>query len=753
MSDHATRFAALLALFAMALGCTNPDVAKQRYVENGKRLAAEKRYVEAILEYRNALQIDDKLGVARLGLADALAATGNPEGAYREFLRAADLMPADADVQKKAATVLFMAGQFEDVRTRVEAVLRKNPRDIEAQLLYANALVGLRDLEGGIREIEEAVQLDPQHAASYTNLALLKMAQGQLQAAKAAFEKAVELDPKSIRARLALAHFELATGNIAMAEQSLKLALAIDSKDALANRALAAVYIGTGREAQAEMPLQVVAEATKSPRAKFALADYYTRLKRIKEAQSVLEPMLKDRSTFADAQTRLAQLTYGLGNRRLASEMLDDVLALQPNHASALQVKARWLMVEGRLAQALERVSTAVSAAPRDVGAIFLRGTLLAMTGQREGAVKSFNEVLRLNPRAAAAQVQLAQLNIERGEADSAVDLASEAVSNAPRVPEARLVLARALIAQNELVRAESEIDRLLAVYPRAPSVHSLRGTLFLLKGNPSGARAAFQLAFDTEPGSIAALTGLTMLDVQEKRLGQARARVEQRLKVDDRSPALSLVAAKVYVQSGDLASAERLLRKSIERAPTTIEPYVLLGEIYREQKRMHTARAELDAIVKADPANVAARTMAAMLVHAQQDQAEAKRRYQELLNIEPQAAVAANNLAWIYAQEQQNLDEALQLAQRAVELMSDFPEAWDTLGWVYLRKQLPILAVDPLERAVSKAPDNPTFRYHLGLALAGSGDRVKSRDSFEMALKLQPDFAEARRELTALDQ
>ena len=67
-------------------------------------------------------------------------------------------------------------------------------------------------------------------------------------------------------------------------------------------------------------------------------------------------------------------------------------------------------------------------------------------------------------------------------------------------------MLARALIAQNDLARAESEIDRLLAVYPRAPAVQSLRGTLYLLKGNASGARAAFQLAFDAEPGSIAAL-------------------------------------------------------------------------------------------------------------------------------------------------------------------------------------------------------------------------------------------------------
>jgi putative PEP-CTERM system TPR-repeat lipoprotein len=746
--------AAVPALLLLAIGCTNPDTAKRAYLENGKRLAGEKRYTEAIGEYLNALQIDDKLGEARLQLADALAASGNPERAYREYQRAADLLPDRADVQKKAATFLFMAGQFEDVRTRVEAVLRKNPKDIEARLLYANALVGLRDLEGGVREIEEAVQLDPQHAATYTNLALLKMAQGQRQAAQEAFKKAVDLDPKSIQARLALAHFDMATGNLALAEESLKIALALDPKDALANRALAGVYVGTGRDALAEKPLQVVAEVTRSPRAKFALAEYYVRSRRIDDAKGVMEPMLKDASTFADAQARLAQLTYSLGDRPGGNKMLDEVLARQPNHSYALQVKARWLVLEGRPVQALERATTAVNASPRDVGALFLRGTLQAVNGQREGAVKSFNEVLRLNPRAAAAQVQLAQLNLERGEAEAAVGIASEAVSNAPTVAEARLVLARALVAQGDLVRAEIEIDRLLKLYPRASAVNALRGTLYLLKGNPAVARSAFQLAFDAEPGSIAALTGLTMLDVQEKRLAQARARVERRLEADVKRPrpALLLVAAKVYVQSGDLGSAERRLRQAIDLAPTTIEPYVLLGEIYRAQQRLEAARVELDKAVTANPGNVPARTMAAMLIHAQQRPAEAKRRYEELLNIEPQAAVAANNLAWIYAEEKQNLDEALLLAQRAVEQMAEFPEAWDTLGWVYFRKQLPILAVEPFERAISKAPGNATFHYHLGLALAGSGDRVRSRDAFEKALTLQPDFPDARRELTALD-
>src|SRR5262245_39107381 len=96
---------ALLATLASA--CTDHEAKKRQYFENGNRLAEQQKYQEAILEYRNALQQDDKFGEARARLGDAFVASGNREGAYREYVRAADLMPDDADIQKKAATMLY----------------------------------------------------------------------------------------------------------------------------------------------------------------------------------------------------------------------------------------------------------------------------------------------------------------------------------------------------------------------------------------------------------------------------------------------------------------------------------------------------------------------------------------------------------------------------------------------------------------------------------------------------------------------
>jgi tetratricopeptide (TPR) repeat protein len=139
--------------------------------------------------------------------------------------------------------------------------------------------------------------------------------------------------------------------------------------------------------------------------------------------------------------------------------------------------------------------------------------------------------------------------------------------------------------------------------------------------------------------------------------------------------------------------------------------------------------------------------------VHTNGNVREAKRRYTELLSLEPRAVLAANNLAWIYADEKQNLDFALDLAERATEQIPDYAEAWDTLGWVYQQKQLPVLAVAPFEKAVGQEPGNATFHYHLGMALAGSGDRERARESLQMALKLQPSFADAEREMKALTQ
>src|SRR5215510_13019569 len=66
-------FLLLTAVFAaFTIACSkDPEVAKREYVRSGDAYVAKKQYKEAVIEYRNAVQLDPKYGEARAKLADA----------------------------------------------------------------------------------------------------------------------------------------------------------------------------------------------------------------------------------------------------------------------------------------------------------------------------------------------------------------------------------------------------------------------------------------------------------------------------------------------------------------------------------------------------------------------------------------------------------------------------------------------------------------------------------------------------------
>jgi tetratricopeptide (TPR) repeat protein len=65
------------AISALTVACSkDPEVAKREYVRSGDAYVAKKQYKEAIIEYRNAVQLDPRYGEARAKLARRLRASG-----------------------------------------------------------------------------------------------------------------------------------------------------------------------------------------------------------------------------------------------------------------------------------------------------------------------------------------------------------------------------------------------------------------------------------------------------------------------------------------------------------------------------------------------------------------------------------------------------------------------------------------------------------------------------------------------------
>ena len=738
------RLAAIVMACGLLAGCSDPEKTKREHFANAERFVAAGKTQEAIVEYRNALRADPKFGEARFKLAEAYRTTGNQNQAFKEYIRAADLMPQNNEAQIQAARYLVAGGSFEDAKTRIQPVIDRDPTNAQAQLVLGSALVGLKDLDGAVREIEEAIKIEP-GVAAYSSLAFVKMAQGDKAQAKVAFEKAVEVDPKSITARLALSYYYWANSDLVAAEETYKGAVLVDPKNALANRAIAAFYVATKRPQLAEPFLKTMAD-TGDPRAIIQLADFYLGFRRPAEATALLTPLVKDPAVGGEAEVRLAAIAYGRNDKAGAHAQIDKVRAREPNNLQAQLLKAQWLMSEGNARGALEPAQAAVKGNPRSAESHFTLGMVQAQLRLRKEAMAEFGETLRLNPRATRAQLYLSRLNLMEGSPDTAVNFAQSALNTAPNNPEARLTLAQGLLARRDIARAEQELVVLLKEYPKAAIVHSVNAELKFQKKDLAGARAEYARALELSPTSIQALAGLTALDLAQNNGAEARARVEARVAQEPNNVELLMLAGQVYGTQRDFPKAEASLRKAIQNDSGASRAYGMLAAVLLSAGKLDAARVEFDQIAQRDPTNVAARTMAAMIVHSQGKNDDAKKRYEEIVNITPTAAVAANNLAWLYQEEGGKLDEALRLAQGAATRLPENAEIQDTIGMIYFKKELPALAIGAFERSVEKAPSNPTYHYHLAMALAKAGEPQRAREAAAQAIKLKPDYADAQK-------
>jgi cellulose synthase operon protein C len=84
---------------------------------------------------------------------------------------------------------------------------------------------------------------------------------------------------------------------------------------------------------------------------------------------------------------------------------------------------------------------------------------------------------------------------------------------------------------------------------------------------------------------------------------------------------------------------------------------------------------------------------------------------------------------------------------------MNDSPNSADTLAWAYFRTGAYSVAAPLLEEAVKKMPNNPTYRYHLGMVYEKLNDSAKAKSSFEAAIKAKPDSPAAESARKALSE
>ena len=81
------RLAIVLGVISIFLtGCSrDPNVRKQKYFESGQRYYEKGKYREAVIQFRNATDVDQTFAAAHYQLARVLEKVGQADAARREF--------------------------------------------------------------------------------------------------------------------------------------------------------------------------------------------------------------------------------------------------------------------------------------------------------------------------------------------------------------------------------------------------------------------------------------------------------------------------------------------------------------------------------------------------------------------------------------------------------------------------------------------------------------------------------------------
>jgi putative PEP-CTERM system TPR-repeat lipoprotein len=740
---------AVLLLFASACS-RDPQVKAKKYLASGDTYTEKHQTNQALIEYKRAVQAKPDWPEAHYKLAKAYDLQGDAPNAYREYARTGDLDPSNIDAQIKAGTLLLAAGEFDAARTRAELALKVAPESAPANILLGNALAGLNETGRAVKQIEQAISLDPAYAPAWTALGAVQFLGGNRERAGEAFNKAVELAPRSVDARLSLANYQWASGDTAAAERTLKTALGIDDKNAGVHRALALLYLSTNRAPEAESHFKAL---TAEPGGQLALADYYTGMGNRDQAMKVLHEVESgsDKSDARAAKLRIAAIEYAGGNKSEAYKIVDAVLHDKPKYEEARIAKARMLLIDGKPDDAAKEAQEAVKLASGSPAAQYTLGLTAMARRDYTAAETAFEDVLKLNPRAAAARLQLARLQLARGETTGALESAEEVSRERPDDVDAAVLMSRSLRAQGDLPRAERELASRISRNPNAAPLHLEKGWLALQRNELPSARKSFEETLRLQPASYDALVGLVTIDLAQRNIAAARERVASWRQRDPNDARVKILSARVALAGGNTAEAEQTLRALVTADPSQLDAYDLLGRIAMSNGQLDRALSEYQNLASHSKTPAGPLTLVAMIQEARGDRDAARQQYEHVLALDPHAGVAANNLAWMYA-EAGRLDDALKLATVAQDQLKR-PEAEDTLGWVYYRKGLWQHAIASFERAIAKAPANPVYQYHLGLAHLKEGNDSQGRAALKRALALKSDFNGAEDARKALEE
>ena len=777
--------AALCALLVATAACKSDDEKLADFMAGGDAAVEAEKYDEAVIEYRNVLQIDPNNAEAHYALARAYTALQQLKEAYWELHESVRLDPDNTDARVSYAQFSLIARDYEEVLTQADEIIAREPDRASAYTLRAEALSALERYDDAEAAFEQAVEAADEEnlAAHLANMVQFQNRRGNPEAARPYLDRQVEADP-SYRSYASLGRHLGYTGDIDGAEEAFEksLELADASQESAAYRNLAGFYFNqrrlddsvatlergiaeveedkleliyllarfhrsAGDEEKADQLVeQATEEAGDDPQPWLVLSSYRSRQGNLGAAIEAVDRALEIAPDDPAARLRKAELLVDSGYRdkdeaKIATgrEIVDGVLSEEPSSPNALFVRAKIEMAELDPKAAAQTLRSALDVRPDWAQARFVLGSALMLIGDRNGARAELARAVELDPGQLEARRALARIHGSLGEHEYAIEQGRMYLRERPDDIRTRILVAQSLVRLGKRDEAFAELERIEEADRDADAWYAI-GRLYMAQGNPDAARKALLAADAARPNHADVVRSLLRLDAATGELDASVARIRKAVAADPTSARLALLEGRVELGLGNQEAAEAAYKRAVELDPDDAAAYQQLAGFYRVTDRLDESIRTFERSLEQNPDSARLHERIAILYEYSGAREDAVEHYERAIELDSSLGESKNNLAYLLAEHDGDLDLALDLAQEAKALLPESPNAADTLGWVLYKRGIPSAAIGYLREALAGFAGDENaqgvVRYHLAQAYEANEQPDKALETLDAAIE-----------------
>ena len=813
-----------LLMASLIAGCSDRVADSQQIEQRMANAVADRdqgQFKEAVIELKNALQLDPDNLKARAMLGDVYMQMGNAAGADKEYRHVQD---GHGDVSLYLLSLgdaLLRLKEWQEVLNRIRpdpALSVADQARIHAQRGSAN--IGLENIDAARKEFSSAVALDPNCVSAWLGQAALVIAEGRTATARELVKQARaraqgEDAAEAWRMTAQLAQMD---GDFEGAETAYSKAIESSAfKDVLqTSRALARIDMGDYPGAHED--LDAVGEKYPNhPYVLYGQGLLAIREGRFSEARGYLEALkqlmpddtrgifylgvanlaegnAKDaehylaqvvaRSQSPKAAMLLGQARYVLGDYRGAAQVLEPLLASEPNDPELQSLLGSVYIAIGETSQGSKLLSSAVARQPDNITDRMRLGLSLVKLGESQAGVKELEKVAADDPESDQARVALMIGYVQTGKLKAARAIALKIRDAAPENAGPWNYLGMVELAAGNRAEAHKAFEKSYSLAPGWPVAGFNLARLEQAEGNVERAKEIGEEILKKHPDHLPTMTYLIGLEETTGNDQYAQQIAEKAIKLypDELGPRLWL--ARKFLADGEPKKSLALFEEIEKDHREDIGFLAVLGEAQLRAGETMAGMKTFRGLTELAPKNADIRYMYARACAINNDYLALGNALIEGLRLDPQhpgipvliqrfialssGQASTEKLLWRmqsaapdnlfltrvraeYAMRNGRAGDAVKIYQKARER---FPNEWEWWGQLtYARAQNGDLtsALADIRQWLAMHPKETDAWLLKGKILLADGRPREARDSFAQVLKLDPDNVQAMNNLAWL--